>query len=130
MGAIQVALNQELLTCIQGAESKYGHTDNWPDALLTEIQVLANREPEADAERKEAEWLYRRGFTRDAVALRLHRSAGWAGARKPVITEFEYTDDDLITLAALSTYTNYEAALRMHRNLLWIKEMRRKLNDQ
>lgn len=125
-----MALNQELLSLIQKAESDYGHTDYWPEDVLAKARVLANREPEATADRKETEWLYRRGFTGKSIAHRMRRSAGWAAARKPVITEFIWTDEDLIELSRYSKLSLHEVEQKMSRNGLWVREMRRMLDER
>lgn len=122
-----MSLNAELLAHIQAAEAEYGHVSDWPKSVVQEARKLSNRDPDDVAERKDAEWLYRRGFTSRAVARKMHRSTDWASRRKPVIEEYIYTDDDLEYLKLYERDSVRQVAQRMERNQLWVKEMRRKL---
>lgn len=124
-----MAANEELMDKIRKAENEYGNSDDWPESVVKELNSLANRQPDGSEETIEAQELFRRGFTANKIASKLHRSHGWLMTRKPIITDFEYTDEDLTELK------NYEGkpirwvAKRMGRNYLWLRYMREKLRE-
>ena len=121
-----VAANEELMDKIRKAENEYGSSDDWPESVVKEINGLANRQPDGSEETIEAQELFRRGFNGNKVAEKMHRSSHWAATRKPIITEFDCTNEDLKDLKRYEGKPIRWVATRMGRNYLWVRCMREK----
>ncbi|KWU38100.1 hypothetical protein AV935_03770 [Levilactobacillus brevis] len=126
---IAMALNVELMAKVKAAESEYGNSDNWPESVVKELNGLANRQPDGSEETIEAQELFRRGFNGNKVAEKMHRSSHWAATRKPIITEFDCTNEDLKDLKRYEGKPIRWVATRMGRNYLWVRCMREKLRE-
>ncbi|QOX67337.1 hypothetical protein GNY08_07065 [Levilactobacillus brevis] len=124
-----MALNVELMAKVKAAESEYGSSDNWPESVVKELNGLANRQPDGSEETIEAQELFRRGFNGNKVAEKMHRSSHWAATRKPIITEFDCTNEDLKDLKRYEGKPIRWVATRMGRNYLWVRCMREKLRE-
>ncbi|MGY0229462.1 hypothetical protein [Levilactobacillus brevis] len=124
-----MALNVELMAKVKAAESEYGNSDNWPESVVKELNGLANRQPDGSEETIEAQELFRRGFNGNKVAEKMHRSSHWAATRKPIITEFDCTNEDLKDLKRYEGKPIRWVATRMGRNYLWVRCMREKLRE-
>ena len=124
-----MALNVELMAKVKAAESEYGSSDNWPESVVKELNCLANRQPDGSEETIEAQELFRRGFNGNKVAEKMHRSSHWAATRKPIITEFDCTNEDLKDLKRYEGKPIRWVATRMGRNYLWVRCMREKLRE-
>lgn len=124
-----MALNVELMDKVKAAESEYGSSDNWPESVVKELNGLANRQPDGSEETIEAQELFRRGFNGNKVAEKMHRSSHWAATRKPIITEFDCTNEDLKDLKRYEGKPIRWVATRMGRNYLWVRCMREKLRE-
>ena len=124
-----MALNVELMAKVKAAESEYGSSDNWPESVVKELNGLANRQPDGSEETIEAQELFRRGFNGNKVAEKMHRSSHWAATRKPIITEFDCTNEDLKALKRYEGKPIRWVATRMGRNYLWVRCMREKLRE-
>jgi len=124
-----MALNVELMAKVKAAESEYGSSDNWPESVVKELNCLANRQPDGSEETIEAQELFRRGFNGNKVAEKMHRSSHWAATRKPIITEFDCTNEDLKDLKRYEGKPIRWVATRMGRNYLWVRCMRDKLRE-
>ncbi|WP_369707259.1 hypothetical protein [Levilactobacillus brevis] len=124
-----MALNVELMAKVKAAESEYGSSDNWPESVVKELNGLANRQPDGSEETIEAQELFRRGFNGNKVAEKMHRSSHWAATRKPIITEFDCTNEDLKDLKRYEGKPIRWVATRMGRNYLWVRCMRDKLRE-
>ena len=124
-----MALNVELMAKVKAAESEYGSSDNWPESVVKELNGLANRQPDGSEETIEAQELFRRGFNGNKVAEKMHRSSHWAATRKPIITEFDCTNEDLKDLKRYEGKPIRWVATRMGRNYLWVRCRREKLRE-
>ncbi|QCZ50954.1 hypothetical protein [Levilactobacillus brevis] len=124
-----MALNVELMAKVKAVESEYGSSDNWPESVVKELNGLANRQPDGSEETIEAQELFRRGFNGNKVAEKMHRSSHWAATRKPIITEFDCTNEDLKDLKRYEGKPIRWVATRMGRNYLWVRCMRDKLRE-
>lgn len=124
-----MALNVELMAKVKAAESEYGSSDNWPESVVKELNGLANRQPDGSEETIEAQELFRRGFNGNKVAEKMHRSSHWAATHKPIITEFDCTNEDLKDLKRYEGKPIRWVATRMSRNYLWVRCMRDKLRE-
>ena len=124
-----MALNVELMAKVKAAESEYGNSDNWPESVVKELNGLANRQPDGSEETIEAQELFRRGFNGNKVAEKMHRSSHWAATRKPIITDFDCTNEDLKDLKRYEGKPIRWVATRMGRNYLWVRCMREKLRE-
>lgn len=124
-----MALNVELMAKVKAAESEYGSSDNWPESVVKELNGLANRQPDGSEETIEAQELFGRGFNGNKVAEKMHRSSHWAATRKPIITEFDCTNEDLKDLKRYEGKPIRWVATRMGRNYLWVRCMRDKLRE-
>ena len=124
-----MALNVELMAKVKAAESEYGSSDNWPESVVKELNCLANRQHDGSEETIEAQELFRRGFNGNKVAEKMHRSSHWAATRKPIITEFDCTNEDLKDLKRYEGKPIRWVATRMGRNYLWVRCMREKLRE-
>lgn len=124
-----VAANEELMDRIRKAENEYGNSDDWPESVVKELNSLANRQPDGSEETIEAQELFRRGFTGNKVAEKMHRSSHWAAIRKPIVREFDYTNEDLKDLKRYEEEPIRRVATRMGRNYLWVRCMREKLRE-
>ncbi|MGR6794229.1 hypothetical protein [Levilactobacillus brevis] len=124
-----MALNVELMDKVKATESEYGSSDNWPESVVKELNGLANRQPDGSEETIEAQELFRRGFNGNKVAEKMHRSSHWAATRKPIITEFDCTNEDLKDLKRYEGKPIRWVATRMGRNYLWVRCMREKLRE-
>lgn len=125
-----MAANEELMDKIRKAESEYGSSDNWPESVVKELNGLANRQPDGSEETIEAQELFRRGFNGNKVAEKMHRSSHWAATRKPIITEFDCTNEDLKDLKRYEGKPIRWVATRMGRNYLWVRGMREKIQEE
>lgn len=128
---ILVALNEELLAHVQLAEDKYGHVSNWPDSVVKKARKLADRYGnEAEfiklEELTDVRELAERGFFVTHIGIKLHHSRGWVLNRMPEDFEYTATEEDQQLLKIHQDKSTREVGRLLHRDLSWVREMRRK----
>jgi len=126
-----MALNRELFARVRLAEEKFGDANNWPQDEVDKMQALANREgnPKSyidPSEREEVRELAERGFFVTHIGIKLHHSRGWVLKRMPEDFEYTATEEDQRLLKIYQDKSVREVGRLLHRDLSWVREMRRK----
>lgn len=125
-----MSLNAELLAHIQAAEDEYGHVSNWPDSVLKKARKLADRYGNEAGfkleELADVRNLAERGFFVTHIGIKLHHSRDWVLNRVPEDFEFIATEEDQRLLKTYQDKSVREVGRLLHRDLSWVREMRRK----